>query len=377
MKHRILALGALAVLAMAGCKPEQKETAFTLKGESLPAEYNGTYGYLYESGNREAIDSVQITDGAFTYVIDNPEATTIRAIKLGKKTIKFIPEVGTVKIVTDTDSESFKVVPTDSLGLNAKMIAFNKEAKEALAPVEKEYQQLANDYTAKKKANSFAQGEEELLRNKLDSIGKVYMKINNDIAERLYNDNKDNALGVYAFQNIEFDNDSLFVVKYDEASNNVKEEKTLKARYDMIKTAMATRAGAKYVDFTIDNGQGQTAKLSDYLQDNRYLLVDFWASWCGPCRAAMPHLADINKNHAKTIRVLSIGVWEGSIEDNEAAKKELNMTWETLFDKEGEGPKAYGVQGIPTLILIAPDGTIAVRSHNPADIDEKIKELKL
>lgn len=377
MRNQILATGALVAIVLAGCNTDKKQTRFTITGEALPAELNGTYAYVYETGTREAGDSVQIAEGAFTYVIDAPETSPYRIIRVGKESVRFIPEPGAVKVVADEEDGGWMIIPSDSLGLNAKMIAFNNEVEESLAPIQQLYRQKYSDFNAKKKAG-FANEEERLaLEAELDSIGRVYDAKNNEIATRVYEENKENALGVLAFSGISFANDSDFLAKFEGAADQVKNDNLLQRRYNGIKTAMSTQAGAKYVDFTIDNGQGQASKLSDYLTDNRYLLVDFWASWCGPCRAAMPHLAAINKDHSKTIRVLSLGVWEQSVEDNEKAKEELGMTWETALDKEGKGPEAYGVQGIPTLLLIAPDGTIVLRSHSADELNAKIKELNL
>ena len=376
-KQTILAASAIAALVLASCNTNPKATAFTLTGEALPAELDSTYAYIYEPGSREAIDSVQIAGGTFTYTVDPADSTVYRLIKVGKKTVQFIPEAGAAKIVADEENNGYKLVALDSLGLNAKMLAYNAETDAALTPIQQEYRQKYTAYDEKEKAG-FANDEERLaLEAELDSIGASYSALNNEISTRTYEANAANALGAIAFSGLSFESDSDFVAKYDTASDIVKNNSQLKKRYDGIQTAWATSEGSKYVDFTIDNGQGQTAKLSDYLTDDRYLLVDFWASWCGPCRAAMPHLAGIVKDHAKTIRVLSIGVWEQSIEDNEKAKEELGMTWETAFDKESVGPETYGVQGIPTLMLIAPDGTIVYRGHSAEGVSAKIAELKL
>ena len=374
MRTQLLAAGAFAALALASCT-SKKANQFTLTGENL-TDLNGTYAYIYEPGSRKAIDSVLIQEGAFTKTFP-ASIVTYNIIKLTKKEmIRFIPEAGSAKIVAD-EAEGYKLVPADTLGLNAQMLAFYAESERTLKPIQEAYRQKITEYSQKKEAG-FDKDEERLaLEAQLDSIGASYDAANDEIANRYYSANAQNVLGALTFSSLTFQNDSDFAARYEAASDAVKNDAQLQKRYNTIKTAEKTQAGMPYADFTIDNGQGQISKLSDYMDGKRYLLVDFWASWCGPCRNAMPHLAKIASDHAKTIRVLSVGVWEESIEDNQKAIEELKMTWDTVFDKESVGPETYGVEGIPTLLFIAPDGTIAVRTHSPEDINAKIKELGL
>ena len=91
----------------------------------------------------------------------------------------------------------------------------------------------------------------------------------------------------------------------------------------------------------------------------------------------MPHLSNLNKTIGDKLTVLSIGGLQETREQNEKAKAELNMDWTTFFDAESVAADVYGVTAIPNLVLIAPDGTILVRTNDPADVDAKLKEVGL
>ena len=369
----ILSAGAFAALALAGCQTSTKP--FTLTGEGLPADLNGKYAYFYHPAEKEAFDSVQIADGAFTKVFEATDTTAYHVLRIERNTLYVIPEAGEVKVVP-SEEKGFTVEPADQGGLNARLAKFSADKAELMAPFDQQFEQLYNDYRAKEKEGFKDDAEKLQMENLMEELGKKQSAELNKFAGEVYRTNKDNALGVLAFSSMVFEDEELLGA-VDNASDLVKNDPSIKQAYDRAKTAMATGEGQHYTDFTIDDGMGNTAKLSDYLTDGRYLLVDFWASWCGPCRKAMPHLADIVKDHAKTIRVLSVGVWEASIEDNNKAKEELGMTWETLFDKESKAVEVYGIDGIPTMLLIAPDGTIVTRTHDPEDITKKMAELKL
>lgn len=376
---KVILLAAAAAMLMTACESKQK--AFVLTASELPAELNNSYAYIVEG--EEKLDSVLITDGAFKYETTNLEADKISTMTLGNGgemgSIPFIKESGEFKVIIDTEGEqSYSVVPVaeDATSLNAKLVEMNTKLREVAAPItaqmEEKYKLLIN-------GSNLAPDSLNLIREEMNALNEQYAEQTGAVAQKYYDENKDNAIGLRAFNFINFKEEADFIAAYESASPLVKADERLTRTYEMYKAAQNTQVGAKYTDFTMEDGQGNSVKLSDYLNDGRYLLVDFWASWCPPCRAAMPHLAQLHKTHGAKVRVLSIGVeWrDETIEKNEAAKKELGMVWETAYDSKAAGPEAYGVSGIPTLLFISPDGEILVRTHSPEDVDAKIAELKL
>lgn len=136
--------------------------------------------------------------------------------------------------------------------------------------------------------------------------------------------------------------------------------------------------GAKYIDFEFTDVNGQTVKISDYAGKGKYTLLEFWASWCGPCRFDIPHLKEVYRlYHASGFEVLSISMDVDKSAWLKAVKEE-QMDWPQLSDLKGfEGSlsKLYNFTGIPACVLIAPDGTIVSRYMRGSWMDRKLIEL--
>lgn len=131
--------------------------------------------------------------------------------------------------------------------------------------------------------------------------------------------------------------------------------------------------GAKYKDFQGKRPDNSMASLSSLMQEGKYTLIDFWASWCGPCRAAIPKVKAMTEEF-KNLQVVSVSVDEKEEAWRKAEKAE-NMPWHQLLlqgDNYKNATLAYMVNSIPRLVLIAPDGAILIATHDPSLIKEKL-----
>lgn len=139
-----------------------------------------------------------------------------------------------------------------------------------------------------------------------------------------------------------------------------------------------TAEGKKFTDFSQAAPDGSLIKLSDIVAKNKYTLVDFWASWCGPCRGEMPNVVEAYKKyHDKGFEILGVSLdskaeaWTGAI-------KTLGITWPQVSDVKGWDNAAaalYAVRAIPATLLIAQDGTILARDLRGEELQAKLAEL--
>ena len=129
-----------------------------------------------------------------------------------------------------------------------------------------------------------------------------------------------------------------------------------------------------FKDFAVEY-DGKTTRFSDYVGKGQYVLVDFWASWCGPCRAEIPNLIKTyNKYKEKDLVVLGVAV-NDKPEDTQNVIGEEKIPYPQIINSQEIATDLYGITGIPEIILFAPDGTILARGLRGEDIEKKLAEI--
>ena len=142
---------------------------------------------------------------------------------------------------------------------------------------------------------------------------------------------------------------------------------------EMRKQLDAMLTGKQAPGFTLKDAEGKEYSLNQLLEGNQYLLVDFWASWCGPCRKGIPEVKEFAKKYAgKGLAVLSISIdtdrnaWLKALEEEQ-------MPWTNLLDDAGVS-KQYGVKGIPSVFLLKADGTVLFEKLYGEAIGRELKK---
>lgn len=154
--------------------------------------------------------------------------------------------------------------------------------------------------------------------------------------------------------------------------------KQINANIEFQKIAENTAVGKSYVNFELPDINGKKQLFSSFVDNNNYTLLDFWASWCGPCRAEMPKIKAIYEKYApKGVAVVSLSL-DSSVEDWKNGVSKLGMTWTQLCDPRAgstEVAGAYGVSTIPHFVLIDRSGKIILRTSSPEEVEKLLEVL--
>ena len=157
----------------------------------------------------------------------------------------------------------------------------------------------------------------------------------------------------------------------------VKSKKT-QAQKDAAKEEKDAFVSHQYIDFEMFDPQGNTHKQSEYVGKGRWLFVDFWASWCGPCLREMPNVvAAYEKFHAKGLDIVGVSL-DGNKEPWVKSITQQNLSWSQLSDLkswESEVTKLYKIDAIPDNLLIDPQGNIVARGLRKEALRNKLEEI--
>ena len=225
----------------------------------------------------------------------------------------------------------------------------------------------------------------------LDTLGAEDNKIKERLLVNTYSADRKNYTKRFMLQHIGTPV-ADYLLAHTQSDFTIEEQEQLlklfgqqKQQFYVYKGIMAQRAidqrtgiGAQFTDFSMPDPKGKMISVSDYVKKNKYTLIDFWASWCGPCRAEMPTVVKAyDLYHAKGFEVVGV-----SLDNNKEAWikaiDQLKMPWPHMSDIKGwgcAGAALYNVKGIPANVLIDQQGKIVAKNLRGQDLLDKMAEL--
>jgi peroxiredoxin len=360
----------LLAISLISCNKETN--TYTLDGEAIGfADGTEVYVFTFENNQPKPIDTLKITQGKFSATYPKSDTTPLNFLRINEAnaSILFFPENENMQAIIYKDS-----IKASRITGGEQNAAYNRFV-DKMDTFNKKKQERMDQFRAANEANDTAaiakiQSDNLNLVNEETEFKKQFLKDNNNtlFSVMLISD-------MAGRKEITPAEASVYVENLDPKVASTQLAQDLKTNLDSLKKA---DVGSAAPDFSAPTPTGETMSLKDAM--GKYTIIDFWASWCKPCRIENPNVVNVyNKYHDKGLNIISVSLDKADQKDKWIqAIKDDKMDWFHVSNLQfWQDPiaKQYSVRSIPATFLLDENGMIIDKDLRGAALEAKIATL--